>query len=464
MPPPPPPPPRAVATDYHFHAYDYNNSAANGPWGLSLAQNSRGGYRFYSMRRDLTGLRDYGVHRGIPGVALAPVGGQTAGHRQTLMLSMGNQGAVAGRPTVVITGGIHAREWIAAEMAYLIAEYLIKNYPVGAGPFTPAQVQIRNLVNSRNIRIIPMVNPDGNDRTVFGTQANARFWRKNLRSLPYWGKGWVDALAPGNNPNPPLTNVQYVTRPFTAQYDVTDWDPGNGVPFGAWAGIPAGAANPRTHPLPNFEDGVDLNRNMPTIGWGYDCAPYNMWNPARDAFFGYDRGSEPETGNLMQAMVAAAAVGPGGHIDISIDYHCYGMKILYPSEMNPATLPPLHQQTGTMLQALIQNHGGGGGYQLDFPLNAIGYTATGSVMDHAGQQHQARSFTIELDPDLDGTLSDAQQKARFNNNENQIQAIFEKNIRGALAAIAVPATGVDAANFAAATWAWNVQNLGNALP
>jgi hypothetical protein len=117
-----------------------------------------------------------------------------------------------------------------------------------------------------------------------------------------------------------------------------------------------------------------------------------------------------------------------------------------------------------MLQALIQNHGGGGGYQLDFPLNAIGYTATGSVMDHAGQQHQARSFTIELDPDLDGTLSDAQQKARFNNNENQIQAIFEKNIRGALAAIAVPATGVDAANFAAATWAWNVQNLGNALP
>lgn len=461
---PPAPPARAVVTDYHFHTYDYNNSAANGPFGLSPAQDSRGGYQFYSMRRDLEGLRAYGVHRGVPGVALAPIGGQTAGHRQTLMLSIGNQGAPAAAPTVVITGGIHAREWIAAEMAYLIAEYLIKNYPVGMGPYTPAQTQIRNLVDNRNIRIIPMVNPDGNHRSVFGTQANARSWRKNLRSLPYWGKGWVDALAPGGNANPPLTNVQYVTPPFTARYDVTDWDPGHGVPLGAWAGIPAGPAHLRTRQLPNFEVGVDLNRNMSTTGWGYDCNPYSMWNPARDAFFGYARGSEAETGNLMQAMVAAAAAGPGGHIDISIDYHCYGMAILYPSEMNPATLPPLHQQTGTMLQTLIQAHGGGGGYALDFPLNVLGYTATGSVMDHAGQQHQARSFTIELDPNLDLTLTDAQILARFNNNEVHIQRIFEKNIRGALAAIAVPATGVAAANFAAAIWAWNVQNLGNALP
>jgi hypothetical protein len=465
MPPAPPaPPPRAVVTDYHFHTYDYSNSAANGPWGLSPVQASRGNYRFYSMRRDLAGLRDYGVYRGVPGVALAPVGGQTAGGRQTLMLSIGNQGAMPARPTVVITGGIHAREWIAAELAYLIAEYLIKNYPVGMGPFTPTQAQIRNLVDSRNIRIIPMVNPDGNDRTVFGTQANARFWRKNLRSLPYWGKGWVDALAPGGVPNPPLANVQYVAPPLTARYDVTDWDPGHGVPLGAWAGIPAGVANLRTHQLPNFKDGVDLNRNMITTGWGYDCFPYAMWDPARDAFFGYRRGSEAETGNLMQAMAAAAALGPGGHIDIAIDYHCYAMAILYPAEMRPTTLPALHRDTGTMLQTLIQRQGGGGGYALDFPINAIGYTATGSVMDHAGQQHQARSFTIELDPAYDTTLTDPQILARFNNNEVHIQRIFEKNIRGALAAIAVPATGVDAANFAAATWAWNVENRGNALP
>jgi hypothetical protein len=166
----------------------------------------------------------------------------------------------------------------------------------------------------------------------------------------------------------------------------------------------------------------------------------------------------------MQAMAAAAAVGPGGHIDIAIDYHCYAMEILYPAEMNPVTLPALHQQTGVMLQNLIQVHGGGGGYGLDFPINSIGYTATGSVMDHVAQQHQARAFTIELDPAPapPGTADDVVLQM-FNDNENQIQAIFEKNIRGALAAIAVPATALDTANFTV-TWGWNVTGLGNALP
>ena len=36
----------------------------------------------------------------------------------TLGLSFGDPNA----PTVVITGGIHAREWIAPEIAYLVAE------------------------------------------------------------------------------------------------------------------------------------------------------------------------------------------------------------------------------------------------------------------------------------------------------------------------------------------------------
>ena len=134
---PPAPPVRAVATDYHFHAYDYPNSAAQGPWGLSVAQPTRNNWQFYSMVQDLIGLRDWGAFIGVPNITLTDVGAPTVRGRRTKMLSFGNAGNVANRPTVVITGGIHAREWAAIEFAYLMAEYLIRNYPA-ARPEPPA--------------------------------------------------------------------------------------------------------------------------------------------------------------------------------------------------------------------------------------------------------------------------------------------------------------------------------------
>jgi hypothetical protein len=372
----------------------------------------------------------------------------------------------------VITGGIHAREWIATELTYLIAEYLIVNYPAPGTPLplTQSQTQLKHLVDSRDIRIIPMVNPDGNRRTVFGTGANDRMWRKNRRRLPALGQIWINKLRPGGAgalPTPPFQNVRYWTQPVSlwAQYDVPDYDPANGVPAGAVPAVAPGVPNYRNHKLTNLDIGVDLNRNMPTTGWGYDCGRlvggvtvYRNWNPSGDVYFGTGPGLEPEASNVRQAMVAAAAGGIGGHLSVTIDYHSYAKEILYPSETDFAgAVDGVYTTIGQMLRTLIRNQAGAGGYGLGTPLARIGYNATGSIADYAAQQHQARAFTIELDPGLGNPDG-------FQLPEAEIQNVFEKNIRGALAAIAAPGSVHQAGQYQNRFNPWAVFGRGNQLP
>lgn len=71
---------------------------------------------------------------------------------------------------VVFLGGHHAREWIAVDVPYLLAEYLLSEY--GANP------QVTALVDNAEIWIVPMVNPDGHHYSV----TSQRLWRKNRRN------------------------------------------------------------------------------------------------------------------------------------------------------------------------------------------------------------------------------------------------------------------------------------------
>ncbi len=223
--------------------------------------------------------------------------------------------------------------------------------------------------------------------------------------------------------------------------------------------------NYRNHRLTNLDIGVDLNRNMPTTGWGHDCGrvvqgvtQYTNWDPSREVYFGTGPGLEPETSNVRQAMIAAAAGGIGGNLSVTIDYHCYAKEILYPTETDFANrVGARYTRTGQLLQTLIRNQNGAGGYGLGTPLAQIGYNATGSVADYAGLQHQARAFTIELDP---GIL----HPTGFQLPEGDIQGVFEKNIRGALAAIAAPGTTQKTTQYRNQFTNWNVFGRGNQLP
>ena len=436
-----PPPIRSASAGYHFHVYDYHDSK---PFEPSRAQPQRGGLQFFSLVQDLNGLLQSGQGR-VPNIALTryPVPEDTeypvaedadTGQRDIMVLSFGDRGIVAKAPAVVITGGIHAREWIAPEMAYLLAEYLIINYPPGSRGLTRYQRAIRELVDSRRIHIIPMLNPNGNSYTVFSADPEARLWRKNRRVLPSSAGEWFKALMSGNPPesNPPFLNVREGNEPVPwASYEVPDYDPGKRIP-------PDVSRTYRTTVLPTDQIGVDQNRNFATTAWGYECHANDSEghaddpegkllnaDPKSEAYFGPAAGSERETQSVTDFLALAGRRALGlrsSKIATSVDYHSYAGVILYPGEADYAgAVDPGYERLGQVLTDLSE-------YTLGTPLEKIGYNATGSVADYIAQQYHARAFTIELDPRKSDQIG-------FQLPEDRIMRVFEKNILPALAAI-----------------------------
>jgi carboxypeptidase T len=77
--------------------------------------------------------------------------------------------AAAAPLPMLINGTQHAREWISAMSATCIADRLVRNYESDAA--------VRAFVDSTDLWIVPVVNPDGYQHTW----AADRYWRKNRR-------------------------------------------------------------------------------------------------------------------------------------------------------------------------------------------------------------------------------------------------------------------------------------------
>jgi carboxypeptidase T len=69
---------------------------------------------------------------------------------------------------VLFMGCHHAREWIAVEVPYLLAEHLVKNAD---------QAPVEQWLQTGEIWVAPMVNPDGHEHS----RTEYRLWRKNRR-------------------------------------------------------------------------------------------------------------------------------------------------------------------------------------------------------------------------------------------------------------------------------------------
>lgn len=72
-------------------------------------------------------------------------------------------------PIIVILGCQHAREWISVEASIGIAEYLVGQYTT--------DTTIQHIVDSSEIYLFPMINPDGHSYCV----TTDRLWRKNRK-------------------------------------------------------------------------------------------------------------------------------------------------------------------------------------------------------------------------------------------------------------------------------------------
>jgi hypothetical protein len=91
--------------------------------------------------------------------------GRSVNNEAIYALKIGGARANAG---ISIIGLQHAREWIGGAIAMYTADTLIRNYSTDA--------KIKNLVDSLEFHVIPLMNPDG----YRYTSSDDRMWRKNL--------------------------------------------------------------------------------------------------------------------------------------------------------------------------------------------------------------------------------------------------------------------------------------------
>lgn len=78
------------------------------------------------------------------------------------------------RPTLLITGGSHAREWISVSSAAYIAYSLVTSYD------DPRFPDVTKLLNHFDVTVLPVLNPDGYEYS-FSTD---RLWRKTRQETP----------------------------------------------------------------------------------------------------------------------------------------------------------------------------------------------------------------------------------------------------------------------------------------
>lgn len=76
------------------------------------------------------------------------------------------------KPGIIFMGGHHAREHLSVEIPFMLINYMVKEFKAG-------NEKIVSLVRSREINIIPVVNPDGKSFDI--ATGKYQMWRKNRR-------------------------------------------------------------------------------------------------------------------------------------------------------------------------------------------------------------------------------------------------------------------------------------------
>ena len=135
----------------------YHRNETAGPATLSTKET----VTFRSLKDDLDALRA-AAPAGVADLARTTIGKSEQG-RDIHLLRLGRNPAMP----VLIAGCHHAREWISVEMPYLIADYLVRHYATDP--------KVQRLVDARDLWIVPLINPDGHERSVTVN----RDWRTN---------------------------------------------------------------------------------------------------------------------------------------------------------------------------------------------------------------------------------------------------------------------------------------------
>jgi hypothetical protein len=139
---------------------------------LGLASAAAATVVFRSFDDPVRGIKFFmdSIARNNPIVHLDTIGTSLEG-RPMLAAKIGAADDSPNRPNVLFMATYHAREWAATEMALRLLTYLAQRPAPGA--------RVDSLLQTRDIWIIPVANPDGYQYTF----SSDRLWRKNRRPL-----------------------------------------------------------------------------------------------------------------------------------------------------------------------------------------------------------------------------------------------------------------------------------------
>lgn len=179
----------------------------------------RGYHTYDELNDELRGIAQ--SHPDI--VALSSYGRSAEGRALPLVKISDAVRTDENEPEVLFTCAQHAREHLTVEMCLHIVQRLVDGY--GTDP------AITGLVNSREVWVMPMVNPDGAEYDI--SNASFALWRKNRQPTPgstaigtdtnrNWGLEW--GCCGGSSVNP-LDETYRGTAPFSAPEtaQVRDW-------------------------------------------------------------------------------------------------------------------------------------------------------------------------------------------------------------------------------------------------
>ena len=295
--------------------------------------------QMYSLVRDMNELRRIGVAKGIVDAAVTQ-NGTSSGGRSIPAIKIGNG---TGHRMLVV-GCHHAREWIAAEMAYYIAEYLVNTYT--NTPQTPEQKRIKHLLMNRQIWFIPIANPDGHIFTMTGN----RNWR-------------------------PTRAVKTVSAGSTTLADgsVRTW-------------------------LAGLYRGVDMNRNYGTANWGTETPATTNEPPspalAEDSVW---CGLGPSSGALGEPESRAidALISPAPGFRGVITFHSYGEQWLWAGPRATGSGSAFVDWIGNGLVSVM----GSVGHAYAYTGGPTPYLTSGDMADFAAEHAAGRPvFTPEVRP------------------------------------------------------------------
>lgn len=128
---------------------------------FATAEATAGYHSAETLEQDLRQLAEQ-----APEIAELREIGRSVENRPIWALRIGERKGSARK--ALFMGCHHAREWVAVEVPYLLAEHLVKN--AGQNP-------VRQFLSKGEIWVAPMVNPDGHEFS----RTNFRLWRKNRR-------------------------------------------------------------------------------------------------------------------------------------------------------------------------------------------------------------------------------------------------------------------------------------------